>query len=108
MRCACGRQAPPATAERLPAALAACVLSALLAMRARHSTLAAMATVLICLRGNVSLPGDRALSDRELRALLPGQTVARRQLGEAWLDFVGQAATVGLAAAGAPEDGRLA
>ncbi len=64
-----------------------------------------MATVLICLRGNVTLPGDRALSDRELGALLPDRRLARLPLAEAWLGFTAQ---VGAGAAGGAEDGLLA
>ncbi len=60
-----------------------------------------MATVLVCLRGNVTLPGDRALSDRELGALLPDRRLARLPLSEAWLGFTAQAGC-------AAEDGLLA
>ncbi|HZQ38428.1 MAG TPA: hypothetical protein VFD32_21045, partial [Dehalococcoidia bacterium] len=65
-----------------------------------------MATVLACLRGNVTLPGDRALSDRELSALLPDRRLARLPLAEAWLRFTADA---GAAASGeVAEDGLLA
>ena len=47
-----------------------------------------MAMALLTLRGNVVLPGDRALSDREVGALLPQRTLARLPLREAWPRFV--------------------
>lgn len=66
-----------------------------------------MAVVLLCLRGNVTLPGDRALADRELRALLPGHTLVRLPVARAWLRFAG-GGEPGVASEASAEDGLLA
>src|SRR5689334_19818072 len=67
-----------------------------------------MAIVLLTLRGNVALPGDRALSDRELQALLPGNALVRRPMREAWRALAGSAAREGRSGFGGAEDALLA
>jgi hypothetical protein len=54
-----------------------------------------MAVVLVCLRGNVSLSGDMALSDREIGALVPGAVLRRSALDSAWPEFAGCARRMG-------------
>jgi tRNA G10 N-methylase Trm11 len=46
-----------------------------------------VAHALLCLRGNVTLAGDLALSSRELARLLPGVALRQEALPEAWPAF---------------------